>query len=425
MSYGRVAVIAILLSVILVTTTGCGGATPAVAPTTSTLGSAVTPPSEPIVSRASQWPTDLSAAVVNQAGQLLVVGEQGVVFREAGVPATVMGRDTASATFTFALSNNGEYIAYLLSREQLIVRTVATGHEVGSVTVAPRSEMVVAAVSDDASGVVLISNDSTPEQYHVRPLPQTVTLCNVGDGSTLVSRSLSDYVTQAAANPYQGAMQPVLMRFLPDRRIVVYRQFGTEETSIYDQGKDALTRVDGLTKACAVSQTGAVVGAKQDHLTTPWSNAHAVGGSEERVTPVVWVQGELQPLEMKPLVFQEGAPYWSSVISRGGQSVAVVVGGNLPHTLWWQAFRSSGGTWRPMGMRCETPGTWIQLNPVGVSDDGGTMWGLRSEAPGSGGGTGQYPISVDTATGKWTYWFLPHDPEVPAKDFDVVALILR
>jgi hypothetical protein len=65
------------------------------------------------------------------------------------------------------------------------------------------------------------------------------------------------------------------------------------------------------------------------------------------------------------------------------------------------------------------------MNPVAVSDDGSTMWGLRSDDPAGGGGTRQYPISVDTATGKWTYWFQPQDLKVPADDFDVVAQILR
>ena len=334
-----------------------------------------------------------------------------------------MARDTQSATFSFAISNNGEYIAYLESRQKLIVRRVATGQEVGSVAVTPRSEMIVAAVSDDASRVVLVSNDADPKQYHVIPLPQTVTLCSVSDGSEVVSPSLSEYVTQAAANPYQGAMQPVLLHFLPDNRIIVYRLFGTEETSVYSEREDALTQVDGLTKAWAVSQTGTVVGARVDHQTVHWSSGNEAGGSQDTVTPLVWTGGESQPIGTQPLVFH-GVPYWPSVISRDGQNVALVVGGNLPDTLWWQTFRLSDGKWEPTGVRCETPVTWIQLNPVGVSDDGSTLWGLRSDAAGTGGGTSQYPISVDTATGKWTYWSLPHDPKVPADRFDVVALIL-
>ena len=103
----------------------------------------------------------------------------------------------------------------------------------------------------------------------------------------------------------------------------------------------------------------------------------------------------------------------------------MVVGGDLPDTLWWQLFQPSEGKWRPVGVRCETPVTWIQMNPVAVSDDGSTIWGLRSDAAGTGGGTRQYPISVDTTTGKWTYWFQAEDLRVPADDFDVVALMLR
>jgi hypothetical protein len=432
----RVAAITVLLSLFVLLVTGCNDSAPAPSVPTSIAGPVPIRTSDPVTSR---WPVGLAAAVVDKAGQLTIVDQEGVVFREADAPATVMGRDEDSATFSFALSNNGEYIAYLRSRDKLIVRRVATGQAVGSVTVVSANEMIVAAVSDDASRVVLISNDSDPAQYHDRFLPQTVTLCAVADGSTAVSASLSDYVTEAAHHIYKGDVQPVLMNFLPDGRIIVYRRFGTvetsnntttvysgvQDTSVYEPGKDRLKAVEGLTKAWAASATGVVVGAKQTHLSTPWSNAYSVGGSQEMVTPVVWVKGKLQSLEMENLVFQEGVPYWPSAISRGGRSVAVVVGGNLPDTLWWQVFQPSDGKWRPVGVRCETPVTWIQMNPVAVSDDGSTIWGLRSDAAGTGGGTRQYPISVDTATGKWAYWFQTKDLEVPAEDFDVVALILR
>jgi hypothetical protein len=394
---------------------------------------------KPITSR---WPAGLAAAVVNQAGDLLVVDEQGVVFREESLPATVTGRDMESAIFSFATSNNGEYIAYLGSRDTLIVRKVATGQVVGSVTVEPRSETSVAAVSDDAARVVLVSSDNDPRSgIHYLRLRQTVTLCDVADGSTFESPCLSDYATKAGAYFYWNATQPLLMYFLPDDRIVVYRQFGTEEksdttttvwygqpkeTSIYDEGQDELTRIEGLTVAADASATGMVVGASLTHEIKRWSTDNASGATQDLVTPLVWAQGGLQPIETPALVFHFG-PYFSGAISRGGQSVAIMTGGDLPDTVrGWQVFRPSDGAWRPVGRRCETPVTWIQMNPVAVSDDGSTIWGLRSDAAGSGGGgTRQYPVSVDTATGKWTYWFQAKDLKVQADELDVVALILK
>jgi hypothetical protein len=104
------------------------------------------------------------------------------------------------------------------------------------------------------------------------------------------------------------------------------------------------------------SATGVVVGAEETHQTKRWSSGNEAGGSQDTVTPLVWTRGKLQPLEMPPLVFH-GVSRWSSAISRGGESVAVVVGGNLPDTLRSQVFQPSDGMWRPVGIRCETPVT--------------------------------------------------------------------
>jgi hypothetical protein len=381
-----------------------GGSSPSV------LGSAPPRVSDPITAR---WPAGLQTVVAAQGDQLCVVDAQGIVFREASPPLTVMARDEQSATFSYALSGNGEYIAYLASREELLVRATATGQQIGSVPMQARSEMVVAAVSDDGNQAVVVSSDSVPEQYHTSQLDQTVTLCNVARGSTTVSPVLCDYATEAAATYYTGLYQPTALYFLPGGDLVVSSWFGRFDTCVYDPTKDALCAIDGLDIVWSVSSTGTVLGAQ-------WSRYGTTG----ELTPVSWADGKTQTVST-PYVSTIGLPSWGGTLSRDGTHAALVVGGNLPQTLWWQAFRFTDGRWDALGETVETPETWIQLSPVAISEDGATVWGLRSDGLGdTGGGTRQYPISADTATGVWTYWLQADDLQPSEDDLDVLALIL-
>ncbi len=399
----------IALALLLISVVGCGPS-PEQSVSTSSVGPSTLRPHEPIV---RNWPADLAGVVADQRGQLVLADARGVVCREVDPPRTVMGRDEQSATFSFALSNNKQYIAYLAARDRLVVRHTTTGEQVGTVAVEPMSEMAVIAVSDDASCAVLVSSAADRGQWHTSMLPQTVTLCNLRDGNTLKSAVLSEYASEAASAIYIGYPYPVVACFLPDNELLLSRCLGSPRVVRYRSENKGLEQIGALDRVWAASATGAVLGAVER-----WE------GPVGRLTPVVWVDGDAKSLT-EPLVFEEGGvPGWSGAISLDGCTVAIPVGGDLPRTLFWQALRREDGTWLPVGQIVRTPESWVQVCPCAVTSRGGLIWSLWSNAaPRSEGETRQYPMSVDVASGEWTSWFDDTDLSVEPEDFDVLALI--
>ncbi len=172
----------------------------------------------------------------------------------------------------------------------------------------PRSEMIVAAVSDDGSQVVLISSDSDPKQYHTFPTSPDRDAMQHGRRLREGGTSPQPDVTQAASHNYKGDIQPVLMHFLPDNRLFVYRQFGTvetsnktttvyrgvQDTSIYAVRQRQAQTVDGLPRP-GRQRGGGRGGSRGDPPGRSLVDGRPGRWSQETITPVVWSRARCSP----------------------------------------------------------------------------------------------------------------------------------
>ena len=235
----------------------------------STTGSATTSESVqttlafsyPVVSR---WPPGISTVVLSAETGLYVIDASGLRWaketkRQPKTTSTLRGRPVVSGLG--GLVATPQFVAYVDSGEEVVVRALSDGTTVRRMTITTEGHTTLRSLSADGTLLALASVDPVLEaQSPGDEVPWTITVADLASGTVKVAKALDALVSKRISGPSIGRCGLVSLSWLPGDKLLVGMSGKTYETYVYDPEADSLELVPGPQYVWSETQDGIVLG---------------------------------------------------------------------------------------------------------------------------------------------------------------------